>query len=119
MPIDELKELLNLGPRRGMIVHEISTVKAKVSQIKEACRLHPTNPIAVVYQKAVESLPDDYSVSVDKVDFQCLLENGTVNRRVSVEDGREIVRKEIDKGTALTPDPIPAHKKPKRDKKEE
>ena len=116
MPIDELKELLNLGPRRGMVVHEISTVKAKVSQIKEACHLHPTNPIAVVYQKAVESLPDDYNVSVDKVDFQCLLENGTVNRRVFVEDGREIVRKEIDKGSTPAPSPF---KKPKRDKKEE
>ena len=70
----------------GMNTIRNQTVRVTAAELGEACKLNPDHPVAAAYTKAIQNLRDDYSLAVEAVDLQCLLEDKEVCCETKVED---------------------------------
>lgn len=82
MSLDSLKQRLqgenSDSAPATMILHKSKTIKVTVKELREATDANPNHPAAKVFRKAIERLPEDKTVIVDRADLQALIDNAEV-----------------------------------------
>lgn len=109
MSLEDLKKRLSGElPEVGetIVVHEQSSFRVSVAELKEAIATHPDHPVGKVYAKAVRHLKDDAFVVVDRADVEGLIDNREVQTIVDrSEEGVETRRKEVAVAAKNAPPP--------------
>jgi len=85
----------------GMTYYEIPMRNVLVSELKTAIASCPTHPVAIVYQQAIDGLPEKISpekkLAIESPDLDALLAGKLVETTATVEkigrDARLVVRK--------------------------
>lgn len=97
-PQQLIEEIEREQGHQTMVICRTPRTRLKLSQMREAIKVNPSHPVAIVFAKAIKSFPDDYPkvFHVEQPDLQALLHGKYVEKDiVTDDDGSRYERKTL------------------------